>query len=58
MDCPIKCIGTGFFVVFNLYLFIYLFNVSTLSLFSDTSEEVRYRIPLQMVVSHYVVAGN
>jgi len=31
--------------------------VSTLSLFSDTPEE-GYQIPLQVVLSHNMVAGN
>jgi hypothetical protein len=37
-------------------LFIYLFYMSTTLLSSDTPEEA-IRSPLQMVVSHYVVAG-
>jgi hypothetical protein len=38
-------------------LFIYFMYVGALSLSSDTLEE-GIRCPLQMVVSHYVIAGN
>jgi hypothetical protein len=36
--------------------FIYFFYMSTLSLSPDTRRE--HQTPLQMVVSHHVVAGN
>ena len=45
------------FFLFSKDLFIYFMYVSTLSLSSDTPEE-GIRSPLQMVVSHSVVAGN
>jgi hypothetical protein len=38
-------------------LFIYFIYVSTLSLFKDTTRR-GLGIPLQMVVSHHVIAGN
>jgi hypothetical protein len=44
--------GPGTFF-FKIYLLMYM---STLSLFSDTLKEPQ--IPLQMVVSRHVVAGN
>jgi hypothetical protein len=45
-------------LLFFIYLFIYLFNICeyTVTLFRHTRR--RHQIPLQMVVSFHVVAGN
>jgi hypothetical protein len=38
--------------------FIYLFNVYKYTVAASRHTRRRHQIPLQMVVSHYVVAGN
>jgi hypothetical protein len=50
--------GAKLTVVKNIYLFIYLFYAYeyTIVLFRHTRRG--HQIPLQMVVSHHVVAGN
>ena len=45
-------------VLFFFLRFIYFMYVSTLLLTSDTPEEGRTHVGLQMVVSHHVVTGN
>jgi hypothetical protein len=41
-----------------IYLFIYLFNLYECAVAVIRHTKRRHRIPLQMVVSHHVVAGN